>query len=99
MHGDAVSAQLLTVFDEAGVTFEFYRLRIRPGLRQVSPAHSPGTTEHLTVFSGKGLAGPSHDPQTLSPGGYLTWAADQPHIFEVEEEVVAAMMIRSPRVG
>ena len=99
VHGDAVSAQLLSVFDEPTVTFEFYRLRIRPGRRQLSPAHSAGTTEHLTVFSGTGLAGPSHDPLVLAPGGYVTWAADQPHIFEAEDEVIGALMIRSPRLG
>lgn len=98
VHGDAVSADLLAVFNEPAATFEFYDLRIRPGLRQLSPAHSAGTTEHLTVFAGIGLAGPSHDPLVLAPGRYVTWAADQPHVFEAEEEVVAALMIRSPRL-
>ena len=97
VHGDAVTAHLHAVFEEPTATFEFYRLRIRPGRRQTSPAHSPGTTEHLSVFSGRGLAGPADAPLPLAPGGYATWQADRPHVFEADEEVVAALMIRSPR--
>jgi XRE family transcriptional regulator, regulator of sulfur utilization len=98
VHGDAVTAHLHAVFEEPTATFEFYRLRIRPGRRQTSPAHSPGTTEHLSVFSGRGLAGPVDAPLPLVPGGYATWQADRPHVFEATEEVVAALMIRSPRL-
>jgi transcriptional regulator with XRE-family HTH domain len=98
VHGDAVTAHLHAVFEEPTATFEFYRLRIRPGRRQTSPAHSPGTTEHLSVFAGRGLAGPADAPLPLVPGGYATWQADRPHVFEATEEVVAALMIRSPRL-
>ena len=97
VHGDAVTAHLHAVFEEPTAIFEFYRLRIRPGRRQTSPAHSPGTTEHLSVWVGRGLAGPADEPITLAPGVYATWRADRPHVFEAEEEVVAALMIRSPR--
>jgi transcriptional regulator with XRE-family HTH domain len=98
VHGDAVTAHLHAVFEEPTATFEFYRLRIRPGRRQTSPAHSAGTTEHLSVFSGRGLAGSADAPLPLVPGGYATWQADRPHVFEATEEVVAALMIRSPRL-
>lgn len=97
VHGDAVTAHLHAVFEEPTATFEFYRLRIRPGRRQTSPAHSPGTTEHLSVFAGHGLAGPADAPIPLAPGVYATWQADRPHVFEAVEEVSAALMIRSPR--
>jgi transcriptional regulator with XRE-family HTH domain len=99
VHGDAVTAHLHAVFEEPGVTFEYYRLRIRPGRRQTSPAHGPGVTEHLSVFSGRGLAGPLDAPIPLAPGGYATWRADRPHVFEATEEVLAALVIRSPRTG
>jgi len=99
VHGDAVTAHLHAVFEEPTATFEFYRLRIRPGRRQTSPAHSPGTTEHLSVFAGHGLAGPADEPIPLAPGVYATWQADRPHVFEAVEEVSAALMIRSPRFG
>ena len=99
VHGDAVTAHLHAVFEEPTAVFEFYRLRIRPGRRQTSPAHSPGTTEHLSVFAGRGLAGPADDPIPLAPGVYATWQADRPHVFEATDEVTAALMIRSPRSG
>lgn len=99
VHGDAVTAHLHAVFEEPGVTFEYYRLRIRPGRRQTSPAHGPGVTEHLSVFSGHGIAGPLDAPIPLAPGGYATWRADRPHVFEAAEEVLAALVIRSPRTG
>jgi transcriptional regulator with XRE-family HTH domain len=99
VHGDAVTAHLHAVFEEPTATFEFYRLRIRPGRRQTSPAHSPGTTEHLSVFAGRGLAGPADAPIPLAPGVYATWQADRPHVFEATDEVDAALMIRSPRSG
>lgn len=98
VHGASVTAHLHAVFEEPTATFEFYRVRIRPGSRQLSPAHSAGTTEHLSVFSGHGVAGPPDAPIALEPGVYATWAGDQPHVFEAAEEVVAALMIRSPRV-
>ena len=99
VHGDAVTAHLHAVFEEPAATFEFYRLRIRPGRRQTSPAHSPGTTEHLSVFSGHGLAGPEDAPIPLAPGAYATWQADRPHVFEATQEVLASLVIRSPRRG
>lgn len=97
VHGDAVTAHLHAVFEEPTATFEYYRLLIRPGRRQTSPAHGPGVTEHLSVFSGRGLAGPVDAPIALAPGVYATWRADRPHVFEAAEEVVAALVIRSPR--
>ena len=97
VHGSAVTAHLHAVFGEPDATFEFYRIRIRPGRRQLSPPHPPGTTEHLSVFSGSGLAGPADEPIRLATGVYATWRADQPHVFEADEEVAAALVIRSPR--
>jgi transcriptional regulator with XRE-family HTH domain len=99
VHGDAVTAHLNAVFDEPTVTFEYYRLLIRPGRRQTSPAHAAGVTEHLSVFSGRGSAGPVDAPIALAPGVYATWQADRPHVFEAVEEVVAALVIRSPRTA
>lgn len=96
VHGAAVSAQLLDAFHEASATFEYYRVVIRPGRRQLSPAHPPGTTEHLTVFSGHGIAGSPDAPIKLGPGSYAVWDASRPHVFEAEEELVAALLIRGP---
>ncbi|MFD0328760.1 helix-turn-helix domain-containing protein [Streptacidiphilus monticola] len=52
VEGTAVTARLLERFEDGGVSTELYRLEIRPGVRQISPAHGPRVTEHLTVFQG-----------------------------------------------
>lgn len=97
VHGDAVRARLLTVFEEPDVIFEYYDIRIHPGPQQFSPAHPPGTTEHLTVFAGWGVVGPREKPVPLQPGAFVTWDADQPHLFHAEEEIIGALVIRTPR--
>jgi transcriptional regulator with XRE-family HTH domain len=64
VHGAAVSAVLLESFADETVTTELYRLRIRPGRVQVSPAHPRGTVEYLTVFAGRPTCPTSTPPRT-----------------------------------
>ena len=52
VHGTAVTATLLEVFDDTDATYELYRMGVVPGVVQISPAHQPGVTEHITVFAG-----------------------------------------------
>jgi transcriptional regulator with XRE-family HTH domain len=100
LHGAAVSATLLEAFTDAGTTTELYRLRIRPGRTQTSPAHPPGTVEYLTVFTGHARVGPAGAPLTVAAGGHVRWAADVPHIYAAigDVEVVAGLLIRSPEI-
>jgi len=99
VHGTAVSAQLLETFDDGGVITELYRLTIRPGRVQHSPAHPAGVTEFLTVFTGTARVGPADAPIVVAAGGHATWVADRPHLYaaETEEEVQASLLIRHPR--
>ncbi|WP_106403016.1 helix-turn-helix domain-containing protein [Actinocorallia populi] len=99
VHGEAVTAELLETFDDGGRTTELYRLRIRPGRRQVSPAHPEGVTEHLTVFTGTARVGPLDAPLTIPAGAHASWRSDVPHLYatETDEEVQAALLIRHPR--
>ncbi|WP_308188894.1 helix-turn-helix domain-containing protein [Streptacidiphilus sp. ASG 303] len=96
VHGAAVSAVLLETFADGPVTTELYRLRIRPGRVQTSPAHPLGATEHLTVFSGTARVGPAGAPVTVPPGGHARWVSDVPHVYEAlgGEEVAASLLIR-----
>jgi hypothetical protein len=98
VRGAAVTATLLEVFTEAEATFELYRLRIAPGPGQLSPAHQPGVTEHVTVFSGLLRAGPAHAPATAGPGEHLRWSSDVTHSYTAigEEEVQASLLLRYP---
>ena len=97
--GAAVEGHLLQVYAEPTATFELYRLRIRPGVTQTSPAHPSGVTEHLTVFQGVLRAGPLDAPTIAGPGDHLSWVSDVPHLYRVEseEEVHASLLIRTPR--
>lgn len=99
VHGEAVSAQLLETFDDGERVTELYRLRIRPGRRQVSPAHPEGVTEHLTVFAGAARVGPLDAPMVIPAGSHASWRSDVPHLYATEtgEEVHAALLIRHPR--
>jgi XRE family transcriptional regulator, regulator of sulfur utilization len=101
LHGAAVSATLLEVFDDPTVTTEFYRLLVRPGQRQISPAHGTGVTEHLLVTAGAILVGPVSAPMTVRSGGHVRWESSADHLWEVigSEPVQAALVIRHPRAG
>ncbi|MEU9889188.1 helix-turn-helix domain-containing protein [Sphaerisporangium sp. NPDC051017] len=98
VHGTAVEATLLQVFQEDHVTFELYRIHLPAGTSQTSPAHPAGVTEHMTVFSGVLSAGPATSPGRAGPGGYLTWRADVPHTYAAvgAEDVHAGLLIRYP---
>jgi transcriptional regulator with XRE-family HTH domain len=98
VHGAAVSATLLETFVDGEMTTELYRLRIRPGRVQTSPAHPPGVTEHLTVFTGLARVGPAASPLLVPAGSHARWVSDTPHIYatETEEEVHASLLIRHP---
>jgi transcriptional regulator with XRE-family HTH domain len=99
VRGAAVSATLLEVFDEAGATFELFWMRVRPGVVQHSPAHAAGVTEHITVHQGVLRAGPAEAPLVARAGEHVTFRADRPHEYAAvgPEEVVANLLIRSPR--
>ncbi|MBR7831236.1 helix-turn-helix domain-containing protein [Actinospica sp. MGRD01-02] len=95
--GTAVTAELLEVFTDDGATTELYRLTIRPGPTQTSPAHPRGVVEYLTVFSGTALVGPADTPLTVAAGGHASFASDVPHIYAaLDAEVHASLVIRHP---
>lgn len=99
IHGTAVSASLLETFSDGDVDTELFRLHIRPGHEQQSPAHPPGTVEFLTVFNGTAKVGPADGLVTVPPGGHVSWTADVPHTYAAvgEEDVFASLLIRTPR--
>lgn len=100
IHGTAVSASLLETFSDEDVDTELFRLHIRPGYEQQSPAHPPGTVEFLTVFKGTARVGPADALLTVPPGGHVSWPADMPHTYNAigGEDVFASLLIRTPRV-
>lgn len=101
IHGTAVSASLLETFSDEDVDTELFRLHIRPGYEQQSPAHPPGTVEFLTVFKGTARVGPADAPLTVPRGEHVSWRADMPHTYKAigDEDVLASLLIRTPRVA
>jgi transcriptional regulator with XRE-family HTH domain len=100
VRGAAVEATLLEVINDPDATYELYRIRIRAGATQISPAHPTGVTEHLTVFRGDVTAGPVTAPLRTGAGGHLRWNADTPHLYAAgADDVEAALLIRSPRAS
>ncbi|WP_370071410.1 helix-turn-helix domain-containing protein [Streptacidiphilus sp. MAP5-3] len=98
VHGTAVVAQLLEVFRDEEMSTELYRLEIRPGLLQTSPAHPNGVTEYLTVFSGTAQVGPVGRPLVIHAGDHGSFVADTPHTYAAlgDEPVLASLLIRHP---
>ena len=97
VRGTAVTAELLEVFADRDASTELYRLTIRPGPTQTSPAHPSGVVECLTVFSGTALVGPADAPLTVPEGGHVRFASDMPHIYAaLDGEVRASLVIRHP---
>lgn len=99
IHGTAVEGTLLQVFEDEEVTYELYRLVIRPGAPQVSPAHHGGVTEHVTVFAGTLSAGPADAPLRAGPGEHISWRSDVPHTYAAlgDQDVHVGLLIRYPR--
>ncbi|MEU4832348.1 XRE family transcriptional regulator [Streptosporangium sp. NPDC023615] len=99
IRGTAVAGTLLRVFEDEAVTYELYRLVVRAGAPQISPAHHEGVTEHLTVFAGTLSAGPVGAPLRAGPGEHVSWVSDVPHVYAVvgDQDVHASLLIRYPR--
>jgi transcriptional regulator with XRE-family HTH domain len=97
VRGTAVTAELLEVFADFEATTELYRITIRPGPTQTSPAHPSGVVEYLTVFSGTALVGPADAPLTVPEGGHVRFASDVAHVYAaLDGEVRASLVIRHP---
>ncbi|MHA6763192.1 helix-turn-helix domain-containing protein [Streptacidiphilus sp. PAMC 29251] len=98
IEGEAVTATLLQVFQDGGVSTELYRLLIRPGPVQTSPAHAQGVVEYLTVFTGTAQVGPVGAPLVVPAGSHASWTSDGPHTYAAlgGAPVEASLLIRHP---
>lgn len=98
--GDGVTAVLLDVIGEPGVTptTEVYRLTITPGGRRSSPAHGPGVREQLTMVSGEAEVGRGDTPQRATAGRTVSWISDTDHSFAAlgSDLAVGVLVITNP---
>ena len=99
LRGAAVTGSLLEVLEDPAGTTELYRIAIRPGRTQTSPAHGPGVREYLTVFAGAALVGPREAPLVLRAGEHGSFVADVPHVYAAHggERAEASLVMRYPR--
>ncbi len=79
-----------TAYAEA--LLEVWLAEVRGG-RQEAPSHPNGVLEQLMVLDGWLTAGPVHSPVDLGAGDYLSFAADQPHVYRVPEDGSARMLM------
>lgn len=98
LYGEGFGAHLLRRFN-AGIsgTIELYQLRVDTGHEVVSHKHSVGVFEHIVLHSGRLIAGPVDESVELTPGDYMSFAADQTHMYRSPDGVsVATLLMHYP---
>ncbi|MFF2347641.1 helix-turn-helix domain-containing protein [Pseudarthrobacter sp. NPDC058119] len=80
-----------------GVRRDVYVVNVEPGRPRVSEAHTAGEIEHLVLCSGSAKVGPVEAPVELSPGDYICYAGDTPHLFEALEPNTFAVLVSEHR--
>lgn len=92
--GAAVDAWLLDQQSTADADIETYRLRVRSGTVQTSPAHAAGVTEQVLVVTGTLRTGDATAPVVLAAGESAAWTADRPHTYEaLHGQPVSALLV------
>jgi transcriptional regulator with XRE-family HTH domain len=73
---------------------DIYRIVAEPGDGRQSDPHMAGTVEHVILGSGRAAVGPTHQPETLRPGDYISYPGDQPHTFRALAKGTTAVLIQ-----
>lgn len=72
---------------------DIYTVIAQPGRDRISEPHMHGISEHIILMSGKALVGPLDNPVELSPGDYIHYPGDEPHIMRALEPDTMAVMV------
>jgi transcriptional regulator with XRE-family HTH domain len=72
---------------------DLYLLAAEPGSIRESEPHMPGVVEHMVLCSGRARVGLTDDPMEISPGDYIAYPGDLPHIFEALEPGTTAVLV------
>ena len=94
--GSAYSAALLAA-SPPNARRDLYLVHAEPGEPRVSTPHAPGTVEHVVLLAGSALVGPADSPLELSPGDYLSYPGDAPHVFEARLPGTSAVLVSELR--
>jgi transcriptional regulator with XRE-family HTH domain len=72
---------------------DIYRVSAQPGAPRESDPHMPGVVEHVVLGTGRALVGITEDPVELSPGDYIAYPGDVPHVFKALEPDTVAVLV------
>lgn len=79
-----------------GNTSEIWHLQMKPGVVINSPAHTPGTHEHIMVHCGcLVLKIDSHESVILQPGDFYGFSGEKPHSYICTDSAVSATVVMS----
>ncbi|MEV6566636.1 helix-turn-helix domain-containing protein [Streptomyces kronopolitis] len=70
-----------------------YAITAEPGAARNSDPHPPGTVEHVWLGTGSALVGSPDAPVTLSPGDYMSYPGDRPHLFQALAPGTSALFL------
>ena len=76
-----------------GARRDVYRILAEPGHARASEPHMPGVVEHVVIGTGRALVGVAGAAVELSPGDYIRYPADVPHVFEALEPGTQAVLV------
>ncbi|MGH8791942.1 MAG: cupin domain-containing protein, partial [Stackebrandtia sp.] len=72
---------------------DIYLISAQPGRARESDPHMPGVVEHVVLGVGRAMVGVAEDPVELSPGDYVAYPGDVPHVFEALEPGTRAVLV------
>ena len=76
---------------------DVYLVQAERNSPKASAPHALGTVEHVILVSGAARVGPASSPLSMSPGDYLCYPGDAPHVFEALDEGTTAVLISEIR--
>jgi transcriptional regulator with XRE-family HTH domain len=72
---------------------DLYIVTAEPGTPHDSAPHRSGTYEHVVLCTGRARTGVLDSPVEISPGDYVGYPADVPHMFEALEPGTMAVVV------
>ncbi|MBJ9951585.1 MULTISPECIES: XRE family transcriptional regulator [unclassified Acinetobacter] len=76
---------------------DVYILTTQPGEPRCSQPHPVGSVEHIIIMQGSAKVGLIDASEVLNAGDYMSYPADQEHIFEALEQDTRAILISEQR--
>ena len=76
-----------------GARRDIYLLITQPGSERLSVPHPPGSVEHIIVTQGRARVGLTASPVELGAGDYISYPADEEHVFCALEPDTMAILV------